>query len=116
MKKSCIECGESFVGRIDKRFCSDACRNAYNNRLNSDATAYMRNINNVLRKNRRVLSGLLKGDKTKVHRDTLVKQGFSFDYITNVYTTQKGSSYYYCYEMGYLPLEGDFYLIVKKEF
>ncbi|MFN3918566.1 MAG: hypothetical protein ACK4K0_12620 [Flavobacteriales bacterium] len=116
MKKNCIECAEPFVGRVDKRFCSDACRNVYNNRLNSDANSYMRNVNNILRKNRRILAEHLKGEKSKIHRDTLLKEGFSFDYHTNVYTTQKGSSYFYCYEMGFLPLENDFLLIVKKEF
>jgi len=38
------------VGREDKKFCSDSCRNAYNNKINKDSTNYMRNINNKLRK------------------------------------------------------------------
>ena len=44
------------MGRIDKKFCSDACRNAYNNKQNKDQTNLMRNINNKLRKNFKILS------------------------------------------------------------
>jgi hypothetical protein len=34
----------------DKKFCSDGCRNAYNNKINKDSNNYMRNTNNKLRK------------------------------------------------------------------
>ena len=37
MNSTCPECGDKLKGRADKKFCSDACRNAYNNKLNSDA-------------------------------------------------------------------------------
>lgn len=37
MEKNCPECGDKIIGRADKKFCSDACRNAYNNALNKDS-------------------------------------------------------------------------------
>jgi len=40
--------------------------------------------------------------------------GFNFNYFTNTYTNKKGVTYFYCYEYGYLPLENNFYLIVKR--
>ncbi len=116
IKKECEECGEKLLGRSDKRFCSDACRNAHNNRLNSDVNNFMRNINNVLRKNRRILSELCKEEKNKAMRDTLLQEGFDFNYFTHIYTTQKGTVYYYCYEYGYLPINEKYILIIKKEF
>ena len=63
--KTCLECGEKIVGREDKKFCSDGCRNAYNNKINKDSTNFMRNINNKLRKNYRILSfrEMLKGNQ-----------------------------------------------------
>ena len=30
-KRNCLECKDPVKGRIDKKFCSDYCRNAYNN-------------------------------------------------------------------------------------
>jgi hypothetical protein len=52
------------VGRGQK-FCSDGCRNAYNNKINKDSTNFMRNINNKLRKNYRILSELNVEGKSK---------------------------------------------------
>jgi hypothetical protein len=111
-----MECGEEFLGRIDKKFCSDQCRNTFNNRLNSDSANHVRNINNILRKNRRILRELNPTDKTKVHRKKLSDKGFNFTYNTNIYTTQKGVVYYFCYEYGYLPLDDDyFFLVINKK-
>lgn len=115
-KRKCMECGEEFLGRIDKKFCSDQCRNTFNNRLNSDSANHVRNINNILRKNRRILRELNPTDKNKVHRKKLSDKGFNFTYHTNTYTTQKGVVYYFCYEYGYLPLDDDyFFLVINKK-
>jgi hypothetical protein len=115
--KSCPECGDKIIGRADKKFCSDQCRNAYNNRLNSDATNTVRNINNILRKNRRVLQELTKqSGKTMVSKDTLLLKGFNFTYGTHSYTTKKGDVYQFCYEFGYLYLEDkQLYLLVTNK-
>ena len=114
-KRKCIECGDSFHGRADKKFCSDQCRSAYNNKLNSDATNFVRNVNNILRKNRRILEELNPHGKSKVHRDKLMERGFKFSYFTNVYKTKAGKEYYFCYEQGYLALEGDYYALVIRQ-
>ena len=115
--RSCLECGEPFRGRIDKKFCSDTCRIAFNNRLNSDDTSYVRNINNILRKNRRILMSMNPTGKNKVRYEKLRSRGFDFNHFTSTYKTREGAQYYYCYEHGYLPIEKDWLLlVVKKEF
>jgi len=114
-KRECNECGQKLLGRIDQKFCSDYCRNTFNNKLNSDSTKYIRRINNILRKNRRVLSGLNPNGKTTVDGISLAEEGFNFHYYTNVYTTKKGSTYVFCYDQGYLKLEGDQYMLVHKQ-
>jgi hypothetical protein len=48
MNKTCLNVEKKIVGREDKNFCSDGCRNACNNKINKDSTNYMRNINNSL--------------------------------------------------------------------
>ena len=50
MNKLCPECGDKIIGRADKKFCCDACRNSHNNALNKDSKNLVRNINNRLRK------------------------------------------------------------------
>lgn len=91
------------------------CRNAYNNKQNSDTTNYMRSVNNILRKNRRVLMDFVERGKGKanVHKEKLHDKGFSFKHITHTYKTKKGDTYYFCYEYGYLPLEKDYFFLVK---
>ncbi len=114
-KRLCPECGEPITGRIDKKFCSDLCRNAFNNKVNSDSTNYVRNINNILRKNRRILEDLLQGDKITLPKQKLIDKGFNFKYITNQSLTKNNHTYFFCYEFGFLPLENDLILIVKKK-
>ncbi|NND06677.1 MAG: DUF2116 family Zn-ribbon domain-containing protein [Saprospiraceae bacterium] len=117
MKKHCPICGVAFSGRRDKRFCSDACRNAHHNTLNSDATNFVRNINNLLRRNRRILTKLNTTGKTKLHKDKLLEQGFNFNYFTNIYTTKAGRVYHFVYDQGYIALEDGYYaLVVKQEY
>ncbi|MBI2967579.1 MAG: DUF2116 family Zn-ribbon domain-containing protein [Bacteroidetes bacterium] len=114
MSKKCLDCGEPITGRIDKKFCSDQCRNNYNNRLNSDTTNLVRNVNNILRKNRRIIQELTPEEKATVHKTKLSDRGFNFSYFTNTYTTKKGTVYYFCYEYGYLPVGNDFYFLVRR--
>ncbi|MBS1487469.1 MAG: hypothetical protein JST43_07745 [Bacteroidetes bacterium] len=113
-EKTCFECGEKIKGRSDKKFCSDQCRVAYNNRLNSDETNFVRNVNNALRKNRRILLTLNPSGKTKMHRNKLTEQGFDFQLFTSLYTTKDGAVYHYCYEQGYLQIDKDWFLLVVK--
>ncbi|GAB5539157.1 MAG: hypothetical protein Salg2KO_12600 [Salibacteraceae bacterium] len=114
-ERKCKECGEKLVGRADQKFCSDQCRNAFNNRQNSDANNLVRNINNALRRNRRILEALNPREKTKTTREKLTQNGFSFTYFTHTYTTKNGAVYHFCYEMGYLLLDNDEVLIVRRE-
>jgi predicted nucleic acid-binding Zn ribbon protein len=114
--KNCLACEKPIKGRTDKKFCDDSCRNNYNNRLNSDATLLVRNINNILRKNRRILEELLSGFEKKVlviDRQKLVEKGYQFEYFTEHFNTKEHEQYYYCYDYGYRPLQDEKLLVVK---
>jgi predicted nucleic acid-binding Zn ribbon protein len=115
-QKVCPECGDVIRGRVDKKYCSDYCRNAHHNRRNKDSRNLLRNINNRLRKNYRILEGFeLTAGKTTTTRLRLLNQGFDFSLITSIYTTKKGTTYYFLYDLGYLPLENNYVMIVKRE-
>lgn len=114
MEKQCPECGQRILGRADKKFCSDQCRNAYNNNLNRDAKNLVRNINNRLRKNYRILEELNPKEKTTTTRSKLLAKDFNFEYFTSIYTTKTGKTYYFVYDQGYLPLDNNFYALVKR--
>ena len=113
--KTCLECSEKIVGREDKKFCSDSCRNAYNNKINKDSTNFMRNVNNKLRKNYRILSELNVDGKSKATRDKMINKGFDFDFFTNILQTKTGNTYYFLYDQGYRSLDNDYFMLVKKE-
>ncbi|HAO29477.1 MAG TPA: hypothetical protein DCQ68_21245, partial [Chryseobacterium indologenes] len=75
----------------------------------------MRNINNNLRKNYRILVEVNVEGKAKVTRAKLGSLGFDFDYFTNVKVYKNGSEYKFIYDYGYKLLEDDFVLIVKSQ-
>ena len=111
----CMDCNEELKGRSDKKFCDDQCRSNFNNRQYSENTVYMRQINSILKRNRRILTELNPEGKIKITRKKLLAKGFTFDYFTNTYLTQAGTTYFFCYEAGYLLLANDEVLLVRKD-
>lgn len=114
--KVCISCSKPVKGRTDKKFCNDYCRNNYNNQLHSCNNNYIRRINHLLQKNRRILASLMPSTAThsKTSQQQLQEKGFIFKYNTHCQANKKGHQYYYCYDYGYLALEGGNYLIVRQ--
>lgn len=114
--RKCQACQKPLHGRTDKKFCNDYCRNTYNNGLKSGTNPTVRRINGALLKNRRILESVLGGEEIgKVPREELLQQGFQFRYGTHTYTNKKGNVYFFCYEYGYLPLENNVCLVVKRK-
>ena len=117
-QRLCLACHKPLKGRLDKKFCDDYCRNSYNNQQNSDQNNYVRNVNNILRKNRRILEEQIPEgeDMKRVLKEKLAQSGFSFKYHTHQYQNQKGQTYFFNYEYGYLPLDGgEWVLVVKRK-
>jgi len=117
VERKCLDCGDVLRGRSDKKFCSDQCRNNYNNRLNKDANSYVRNVHQLLRRNRRILSDLYDEGRLRVHKDALFALGFNFSFFTHTIETSTGEKFRYCYEFGIRIIEDDFAEIrVNSEF
>jgi predicted nucleic acid-binding Zn ribbon protein len=113
----CLTCNKPVRGRTDKKYCDDYCRNTFNNRLKSSVNNLVRNINNALVKNRRILEKFFINDEEiiKTTKEKLLQEGFQFKYITHTCATKKGIVYFFCYDLGYLPLENNWYLLVKRK-
>ena len=75
----------------------------------------MRNVNNRLRRNYRILTDLNSDGKSKTTKTKLLSKGFDFEYFTNILQTKTGNTYYFLYDQGYMPLDNDFYMLVKKD-
>lgn len=111
----CLSCGKPVKGRSDKKFCDDYCRNVFNNQSKIQESAFVKSIIAILKNNRKILADFLGSETTtKQSKAKLLKEGFLFQYCTHQYTNQKGNIYFFCFEYGYLPLEGDMFLLVKS--
>lgn len=115
MENTCPECGDKIIGRSDKKFCSDHCRNSFNNRKNKDTSKLLRDVNSILLKNHRILKDLFAEGIEKIHRDKLLLKGFNFDFVTSICTTAEDKKYYYCYDHGIRNIEDNYYEISKQE-
>lgn len=113
--KKCHLCGKALQGRSDKKFCDDYCRNQFNNSRNFQESIRIRQINAILRKNRKVMDQLLGNEeKRKVALEKMRLLYYDFNFHTHQYQTQSGNVYHFCYEYGYLLLDNDMVLIVKR--
>ncbi|MCS6980942.1 MAG: DUF2116 family Zn-ribbon domain-containing protein [Flavobacteriales bacterium] len=116
-ERRCLECGDVLIGRSDKKFCNDSCRSAYNNRQARGARSpTVRRIQRILLRNRHILEELVgQGETAKVSGQKLRTLGFNFQYHTHTYTSKKQTTYIFIFEYGYLPLDNDWFFVVKRE-
>lgn len=114
--KLCPVCNENFLGRLDKKFCSDQCRAAFHNKgkRSNEKTIYETNI--ILRRNRSILKRLNPVGKSTVRVIYLEEHGFDFGFFTNIFKTSAGNVYYCCYEYAYMVVEGkEKVLIINRQ-
>ena len=114
-ERKCLYCGEPIIGRMDKKFCCDSCRNSYNYEKTHKQVNVIRRINGILARNHNILLELNPNGKGFASRQQLKEKGFDFKYFTHVYKTKTGAVYYIVYDQAYLPKEGssDSFLLVK---
>jgi len=113
--RNCLECGDHLFGRRDKKFCTGYCRSTFNNRIYREINSHIRSINSILRKNRLILFQLRNNGKTRIKRHKLYHLGFDFEYVTYVIFSEDNTYQKYCYEQGYVELEGDEVELVVNE-
>ena len=76
--KICAECGAKMTGRVDKKFCSDLCRNSYNNRIKSEENDLVKKVNNILKRNRKILVEFNPDNKSKISKEKMIAQAKKF--------------------------------------
>ena len=74
----------------------------------------LRPVNAILRKNHSILTRLCTGNKIRLKKDELLRNGFDLTYHTHLYNTQSGHTYYFCYDYGYMRLDNEVFLVVKR--
>lgn len=109
----CLSCGDKLAGRLGKKFCSDQCRAQFNNRKKSKEEKWIQQLNRLLRKNRRILKDINPAGHSTVRLEVLDQMGFDYRFYTHQYRTEKGETYYFCYEYGYHVISNQKVLIVN---
>jgi predicted nucleic acid-binding Zn ribbon protein len=107
----CKQCGKPVFGRSDKLFCSDYCRNTFNNEKNKNAFSFMRAVHSELSLNRRILKSYVREGRSPVRKDELAIQGFRFDLITAL-VKKPDKTYRCCYEYAY-EIDGEFVKLLQ---
>lgn len=105
--KTCIICHTSFLGRVDKRFCSDSCRAAFHNNKKDLRNALIRKVNQQLLINHKALLSFIKDDPFPlIYKQELLQKGFDAQYQTSRRIIS-GKVYYFCYDVGYTVLNSE---------
>lgn len=99
--KKCLCCNRLLIGRKDKLFCDDRCRNNFYYLVNMEQKSYIRRINRALLKNRGILKTLNPSGRKTVPKKLLDDMGFDFGLFTGVYKTKKGKEYYLVYDQAF---------------
>lgn len=114
--KRCLECGEEFSGRSDKKFCSDSCRVAHNNRKYHNNYSQILEVNRILKRNYSILSEIYSVKGGKCNYKYLFKKGYNFDYLTSVEELygNDGGLLLYCYDLSF-SIDSCGIITIKKQ-
>ena len=113
--KLCSFCGKELLGRVDKKYCDDNCRNNHHYiSKKHDKVLMIKDVNAALMQNRKILKQLSKNnDKIIVLKQELVRNNFNFDLITNVYRTRKTEEYRVVYDYAYRCVNEKEVILIK---
>lgn len=101
MIEVCQMCGKGLSGRIDKKFCSDACRSEYHNRRRRREARITLPVNRILSKNRRILIRTIQIGKKVEKYSVLAGKGFNFSVYTSRVKRFIKPDIYQCYDYTY---------------
>lgn len=111
----CKECEGNLIGRIDKKFCSDGCRNAYHNRIYREECVNIRKVNRILARNHKVLRDLMDNNVRECPKERLTEQGFNFSFFTSFQKKPGEGKYFLCYDIEYFCSEDQLMYITQNK-
>lgn len=111
----CLHCSKPVKGRVDKKFCSIACKNKYNYGQRARTKSEVKTIDQLLHRNHIILSTLM-GDSRKemFDRMILLKAKFRFEFHTGHYLNKEGKTYWLVYDYAWMEFSNQKVLVVRK--
>lgn len=101
----CLDCGDRIIGRVDKKFCSEQCRNNHNNKVRRQTNLQVERVNRILHRNRKILMLVHQEGFIETSLELLMARGFQADYQTQMFQDGNGTTYRFCYDYGYIQKE-----------
>ncbi len=100
---NCKYCDEKLEGRVDKIYCDEHCKSAYNYKVSKNKEAsFFNKVEKQLKANRRLLKLYNKAGKAIIRKEDLIASGFNPKFFTHYWKNTKGDVYLFCFEFGYL--------------
>lgn len=98
----CLCCGSDMgYGRSDRKFCSQNCKDRYNNIRRYRSMAVRAKVENALGRNYRILNDMLKAGVDQAPRSEIVSMGFAPEFLTSIVKAGKGCTVLACYDITY---------------
>jgi hypothetical protein len=98
-KRHCQYCDGVIAGRTDKKFCNDACRNAFHNEKLSLYLKKVSPVVQVLKRNHAILRQVMERGNP-VSKEELLMMGFVQQYCTE-HMRYDNSDHYFCFDVGF---------------
>lgn len=99
---TCIQCGSTFQGRSNKKFCSLTCKNTHHNDAYREQNKVLTQLDKILHKNRAVLLDMYNVYRSSpIKLETLQARGFHPNYHTHFFNSPVGDKYTMIYDVGY---------------
>ena len=112
---NCLHCNSSFNGRLDKKFCSNDCKNSFNYNKRKKTKSEVKTIDNFLHRNREILEVLMGNyKKMMIHKINLERAGFRFEYMTGIYHNKENKRFHYVYDYAWAEFTNQEVMLVKK--
>ena len=101
MERKCLRCGKGYYGRVDKKFCCDDCRTDYHNHIRRQRNKKLREVNNILAANWKILSTQIREGRYDISLRELASKRFNFEIYTASRRVFPGFRVYWCYNLAY---------------
>lgn len=116
MVKNCMYCEDEFNGRLNQKFCSTKCKNAFHNERNREKESVVNDVNKRLHKNWSILRDLYQVYKSRpIHMQILESNGYLTKYHTHTHNSPLGEKYTMVYDFGFKSHFDNQIQIVKED-
>lgn len=113
--KRCLECGDVILyGRPDKKFCSQHCRNEFNNRKRVDSRHIRERIRRHLDKNYAILDKLIRIGVDTLALTELSSLGYDPSYVTSYHKNGRWNEFG-CYDITFLKTPTRIFHLMRVE-